>query len=92
MRPMREKSKSRAYSCTKSLAHGRYRWRHDHVLEAIARGLDKACKRTAAKKQKPGFINFVKTTTPGTQQNKEQLTKALMDYWEWPAIGLYRQT
>ena len=54
-------------SCTKSLADDRYKWRHDHVLEAIASGLDKACKSATTKKQKPGFINFVKTTILGTQ-------------------------
>ena len=50
-------------SCPKSLSGGKYRWRHDQVLEAMAGGLDTAVKNAKGKQRRPEFIKFVKTGT-----------------------------
>ena len=50
-------------SCPKSLSGGKYRWRHDQVLEAIADGLNTAVKNAKGKQRRPEFIKFVKAAT-----------------------------
>ena len=48
-------------SCSKALADGRYRWRHDTVLREIANVIDSAIKSTRGAKNKSSkFISFVK--------------------------------
>ena len=48
-------------SCSKALADGRYRWRHDTVLREIAYVIDSAIKSTRGAKNKSSkFISFEK--------------------------------
>lgn len=47
-------------SCRTALTEGRYRWRHDRVLTALAAKLDSARKKERSVKTGITFISFVK--------------------------------
>ena len=55
-------------SCPKALADGRYRWRHDQVLKAVAEIVASAI--TTSKQRRPKSINFVKAGEKRTPQSR----------------------
>ena len=46
-------------SCSKSLSEGRYRWRHDKVLEEIAKWVDEAKKQEISEKRGNAKLKFI---------------------------------
>ena len=47
-------------ACTKALADGRYRWRHNKVLEILVHIIDLRNKRNVGAVKGPQFISFVR--------------------------------
>jgi hypothetical protein len=73
-------------SCSKALADGRYRWRHDTVLREIAAVIDNAMKSTrGSKNKKAKFISFVKAGEKIVKEH-HQLVGLLHKASDWNMI------
>ena len=77
-------------SCSRALADGRYTWRHDQVLKALAEGLEEARKKEHKLEKKLQYIPFVKGG-----QSKSTSTKAhglLVTASDWSmSVDLHRK-
>ena len=70
-------------SCKKALVEGRYRWRHDKVLDQLGKQLE-AATRANKKKKTAGvtFIQFVKTGEEGATRSEEGGLLRTASDWE----------
>ena len=77
-----EASQSGAYIVF--FAQGRYTWRHNQVLRALAHTLDTEQKKDHRKSKRPRFLSFVrsgKQTTETNMQRRERINSMARD-WE----------
>ena len=70
-------------ACSKSLANGRYTWRHNQVLEALAAGIDRARKKCGTSSGtgsgvRPQFISFVRGTEAVRGNQRKTLAVGLL--------------
>ena len=76
-------------SCKCALTDGRYRWRHDKVLAALARCLEEARARTSQKRQLI-FINFVKAGGNAVRAHSANGVLSTASDWEM-LVDLHRR-